>query len=308
MGLVLTPSDKLVTIVTGDEHVNIMVNLTSLHLPAYCYGQGLFVALEREILDVSGLATRKRWQRGIVELAVGGYEAGILTVNTLDIAEISEEIEVMKGQMRAAVKDIYQDAETATDLSQQVNQLVWRELKQLQPYQTTINELIDRQSAISKEVYRVQACNMYATYLLQNLQANLLQLAAHRVPNWVSDDQLKAWVKTAHQAPEHLRELTLVSRVPFANDNHTLLVGMMLHIPRAGENSIHELFQVNNLGHYGNGALVKLKDAPAHAIQRAGRIFSSDLRVCKGGGGNNWLCPERAISMEDSLGILRRSK
>ncbi|GCB76760.1 hypothetical protein scyTo_0018378 [Scyliorhinus torazame] len=296
------PSNELATIVPGYEHVNVMVNLTSLHLPAYCYGQGLFVALEREILDGSGLAPRKRRQRGIVELAVGGYGAGVSTVNALDIAEISVEIEVMKRQMRAAVKNIYQDAETATDLSQHVNQLVWRELKQLQPYQTTINELIDRQSAISKEVCRVQACNMYATYLLQSLHANLLQLAAHRVPDWMSNDQMMAWVKTAHQAPEHRRELTLTSRVPFANDNHTLIVGMVLHIPRAGENSTHELLQVSNLGHYGNGVLVKLKDAPPHAIQRAGVIFSIDFRICKGGEGNNWLYPERAISTEDYCG------
>ncbi|GCB79950.1 hypothetical protein scyTo_0019634 [Scyliorhinus torazame] len=131
-----------------------------------------------------GVDWHKRRQRGTVELAVGDYAAGISTVNALDIAEISEEIEVMKRQMRATVKDIYQDAETATDLSQQVNQLVWRERKQLQPYQTTISELINRQSAISKEVYRVQACNMYASHLLQSVRANLLQLAAHRMPNW----------------------------------------------------------------------------------------------------------------------------
>ncbi|GCB66415.1 hypothetical protein scyTo_0000590 [Scyliorhinus torazame] len=275
-----------------------MVNLTSLHLPAYFYGQGLFVALEREILDGSGLATRKRRQRGIVELTVGGYGAGVSTVNALDIAEISEEIEVMKGQMRAAVKDIYQDAETATDLSQQVNQLVWRELKQLQPYQITINELIDRQSAISKEVYSVQSCNMYATYLLQSLQVNLLQLTAHRVPDWVSNDQLMAWVKTAHQAPEHLSELTLASHVPFANDNHTLLVGMMLHISRVGANSTHELLQVNNLGHYGNGVLVKLKDAPEHAIQRAGGIFSIDLQSITIG--RHELTPYRDVSIVEA--------
>ncbi|GCB67025.1 hypothetical protein scyTo_0012087 [Scyliorhinus torazame] len=74
---------------------------------------------------------------------------------------------------------------------------------------------------------------------------------------------------------------------------------MMLHIPRAGENSTHELLQVNSLGHYGNGVLVKLKDAPEHAIQRADRIYSINLQVCKGGGGDNWLCPEKAISTED---------
>ncbi|GCB83473.1 hypothetical protein scyTo_0024209 [Scyliorhinus torazame] len=77
---------------------------------------------------------------------------------------------------------------------------------------------------------------------------------------------------------------------------------MMLHIHRVEENSTHELLQVNNLGYYGNGVLVKLKDAPAHAIQRASRIFSIDLRVCKGGGGNNWLCLERATSTEDYCG------
>ncbi|GCB84737.1 hypothetical protein scyTo_0025449 [Scyliorhinus torazame] len=62
----------------------------------------------------------------------------------------------MKGPVRAAVKDIYQDGGTATDLSQRVNQLVWKELKQLQPYQAKINELIDRQGEISQKLHRVQ--------------------------------------------------------------------------------------------------------------------------------------------------------
>ncbi|GCB67036.1 hypothetical protein scyTo_0010185 [Scyliorhinus torazame] len=96
-----------------------MINFANLHLPVYCYGQGFFVALGREILDGNGLKTRKRQQRDIVELAVGGYGAGVSTVNALDIAEMHEEIEVMKGQMRTAVKDPCEDAEMATDLSQQ---------------------------------------------------------------------------------------------------------------------------------------------------------------------------------------------
>ncbi|GCB82803.1 hypothetical protein scyTo_0023598 [Scyliorhinus torazame] len=117
-GLVLTLTQESVTIVPGYEHVKVLINLSNLHLPAHCYGQRLFVILEWEILEESGLKPCKRQQSGIVELAVGGYGAGDSTVNALDIAEITEEIEVMKGQMRIAVEDIYQDARTATDLSQ----------------------------------------------------------------------------------------------------------------------------------------------------------------------------------------------
>ncbi|GCB69033.1 hypothetical protein scyTo_0010490 [Scyliorhinus torazame] len=76
---------------------------------------------------------------------------------------------------------------------------------------------------------------------------------------------------------------------------------MMFHIPRVGEKSTHELLQVNNLGYNGNGVLIKLKNAPEHAIQKADRIYSINLWACKGGG-NNWLCPKYAIIMEDYCG------
>ncbi|GCB63499.1 hypothetical protein scyTo_0000162 [Scyliorhinus torazame] len=269
----------------------------------YMAGKDTLRALQRDTLDGSGFKTRKRQQRDIIEQAVGGFGAGISSGNVLSIAEIREEIEGVNGQLRAAVKDIHQDAETATDLRQQVNQLVGKELKQLQPYQSTINELIDRQSAISKELDRVQTCNMYATHLLQSLHANLLQLDAHRLPNWASNAEFKACIKTTHQAADQLRELTLVSSVPFDNDNHTVLLRTMLKIPRAEKSSTHERFQGNTLRDVGNGMLIKLKDAPEHAIQRAARTYSIDIRICKGGG-NNWLCPEKAISTEDYCGYI----
>ncbi|GCB77538.1 hypothetical protein scyTo_0020004 [Scyliorhinus torazame] len=72
----------------------------------------------------------------------------------------------------------------------------------------------------------------------------------------------------------------------------------MLHIPRAEENSTHELLRVNNLGHYWNGVLIKLNNVSENAIQKTDRIYSIDFWVCKGRG-NNWLCPEKAISVED---------
>ncbi|XP_059838750.1 uncharacterized protein LOC132401028 [Hypanus sabinus] len=294
VGLVLEETEERIILVPGYRHVQVLFNLTSLQIPSWCgiNLQELFQHLLIEQFTHSEFKTGKRRRRGLIEFMGLGYTAGVSTVNTLDIAEVNSQLNSLRQKMKEIVNRDFQDMGGVSTLGKQQANVVSEMLHILQPLGDMTNRIIDRVNNETTQHTKDAVCTTYTSWLLSVIGLNMVQLENHRVPDWISDEQLKEWVGT-NTPGCHIREFTFTNHLlgNCRNGSGPLYVGAVLHIPYHSDNQTYPLYKVHNVGKYQDGVWISLANPPIYAIKWQGSAKGVNLASCHQKG-EYWVCPE----------------